>query len=254
MDFKQQYLTFNADIGKKKPETIIHSDHSCPFCDRNNLKNIIAQDGPILLVENKYPVLQDTYQTVLIECEECDSELSLYSKEHLHRVIRFGIKQWQMMINSRQFASVIYYKNHGPFSGGTIRHPHMQIVGLKYINYTANIVPHTLEGSIIAEQHGVQLNLSEQPKIGFCEFNIKLEDWCQIDCMAEYIQFVAHYLLNHFHKNCKSYNLFFYQMDGWIAAKMMPRFVTSPLFVGYSIPQVSSRLSEVTREMRKLYF
>jgi hypothetical protein len=72
--------------------------------------------------------------------------------------------------------------------------------------------------------------------------------------MADYIQIVAHYLLNNFYKGCKSYNLFFYQLEGRILVKVVPRFVTSPLFIGYSIPQVSNRAEEVVKEIQELYF
>lgn len=248
------YLTFDAGIGGKKPETIVHQAASCPFCNRSELKDIIAEDGAILMVKNKYPVLRDTLQTVIIETEECHSELSLYSQDHLHRLIDFGVTKWQEMMDTREFTSVIFYKNHGPYSGGTIRHPHMQIVGLKYINYLSNIRPSSFEGSIIAETTGVQLNLSTEPHIGFCEFNIKLAEPSQLHKMADYIQIVVKYLLNQFHRNCTSYNLFFYQLGGEIIVKILPRFVTSPLFVGYAIPQVTSRAEEVIEEMRQFYF
>ncbi|MBC8014527.1 MAG: DUF4931 domain-containing protein, partial [Sporomusaceae bacterium] len=39
-----------------------------------------------------------------------------------------------------------------------------------------------------------------------------------------------------------------------IFAKILPRFITSPLFIGYSIPQVSSRGIEVVKEMQNIYF
>ncbi len=61
------HLYFNSDIGSHKPENIIHTEVECPFCDRDRLEGIIAQQGQILLIKNKYPVLQDAFQTVLIE-------------------------------------------------------------------------------------------------------------------------------------------------------------------------------------------
>jgi ATP adenylyltransferase/5',5'''-P-1,P-4-tetraphosphate phosphorylase II len=249
---EKTHLIFDSNIGGTKPVTMVHNV-ACPFCCRDKLEGIIAQDGPIILLRNKYPVLRDTVQTVLIETYECDSELSLYPKDHLYKVISFGVEKWQEMINSGQFASVLFYKNHGPYSGGTIRHPHMQIVGLKDIDYSNNITPESLQGAIIFRDTGVELNLSDQPKIGFFEFNIKLLDLQYINRLADYIQIVTHYILNHFSKRCNSYNLFFYQLNNAITVKIMPRFVTSPLFIGYSIPQVASRMSAVIREMQDLY-
>ncbi len=254
MSVRKTYLIFDSNIGQKKPENIINTDAICPFCHREELTDIIASDGPILLIKNKYPVLVNTVQTVLIETYDCHSDLSLYTKEHLYKVIGFGMEKWQEMIHSGEFSSVLFYKNYGPYSGGTIRHPHMQIVGLKDIDYTSNIDIESLQGFIIHERLGVELNLSQEPKNGFFEFNVRLSSLENLNQMADYIQIVIHYLLNHFHKNCKSYNLFFYQLNNKISAKIVPRFVTSPLLIGYSIPQVSNRATEVVKEIQKIYF
>lgn len=250
----ETHLYFNSLIGSQKPESIINKQTACPFCDREALADVIDQDGDILLVRNKYPVLEDTFQTVLIETSDCDSELSIYSKDRLNRVVQFGIRHWLAMENDPSFTSVIFYKNHGPYSGGTIRHPHMQIVGLKNIDYHPHIKPTYFVGETIDEQHGVSLNLSTLPRIGFFEFNIIGDTLNQLEQTADYMQIVAHYMLNHFHRNCKSYNIFFYHIDGKAAIKLTPRFVTSPLFIGYAIPQLPSRLTSVVSEVRSLYF
>jgi galactose-1-phosphate uridylyltransferase len=249
-----KHLIFDSAIGSFKPENIVNTEVKCPFCCREKLEHVLAEDGTIILLKNKYPVLRDTLQTVIIETDQCHSELSLYPKEHLHKLFRFSMEKWQDMIASREFASVLFFKNHGPFSGGTIRHPHMQIVGLRTIDYAPRIPVETMDGTVIHQSRGAELNLAKEPKIGFCEFNVKLKDVSAVDKMADYIQVIAHYLLNHFHKRCNSYNIFFYQLEGKISAKIMPRLVTSPIFIGYSIPQVSSRGEEVIKEIQKLYF
>jgi galactose-1-phosphate uridylyltransferase len=254
MQKNSEYLIFDTKIGATKPENIINSTAYCPFCHRDKLENIIYEDGPVLMLKNKYPVLLDTVQTVIIESYECNTELSVYTKEHLYQVINFGISKWLKMMHSGEFASVLFYKNHGPYSGGTIRHPHMQIVGLKNVDYTHNIPAESLQGPMIDCKNGVELNLTDQPKIGFFEFNVRLNCLGNLEIMADYIQIVTHYLLNHFNKNCKSYNLFFYYLDEQISVKIVPRFVTSPVFVGYSIPQVSNRADDVIREIQQIYF
>jgi hypothetical protein len=171
-------------------------------------------------------VLRDTYQTVLIETDDCTAELSLYSKDHLHRVIRFGTEKWLDMIAGGEFASVLFFKNHGPSSGGTISHPHMQIVGLRHVDYMANIPPASLEGIVISRDGGVELAIADKPLVGFTELNLKLADLGHLDRLADYLQICAHYFLNNFNRRCNSYNIFFYHIDGRITAKIMPRFVT----------------------------
>lgn len=250
---RQTHLVFDSKIGGTKPVTVVDKGHKCPFCCREELEGIIAQDGPILLIVNKYPVLRDTFPTVLIETNDCASELSLYPREHLHRVVRFGIENWLEMIESGEFASVLFLKNHGPSSGGSIRHPHMQIIGLKHLDYTANIPPASLEGIVISRDGGVELAIADKPLVGFIELNIKLADLKQINRMADYLQICAHYFLHHFNRYCNSYNIFFYYIGGQITAKVMPRFVTSPIYVGYAIPQLSTRISDVAADLKRIY-
>ncbi|HEU4964058.1 MAG TPA: DUF4931 domain-containing protein [Bacilli bacterium] len=248
------HLVFQSNIGRQKPESIVNKSTRCPFCDRNELAEILAEEGSILLVKNKFPVLEDTCMTVLIETDVCHSELSEYPRDHLHRLIRFGVAQWEAMEQSGEYASVIFYKNHGPLSGGTIRHPHMQIVGLNQVDYREHVTAEQFEGLVIDRSPGVAFNISTRPRMGFYELNVVLTDREQIDRMADYIQMAAHYFLHHFHAKCDSYNLFFYRLEnGNIAAKILPRFVTTPLFVGYSIPQVASRIPEVVAQLQELY-
>lgn len=248
------HLVFNNQISRHKPNSHVNAAISCPFCDREQLEEILAEDGSILLVKNKFPVLEDTCMTVLIETDQCLSELSEYPKEHLYRLIRFGVREWKKMIDGGEYASVIFYKNHGPMSGGSLRHPHMQIVGLEHVDYREQVTPEQFEGLLIAEQPGVEFNISTKPRMGFFELNVILSDEAQLDRMSDYIQIAAHYFLNRFWFKCESYNLFFYQLEnGRIAAKLLPRFVTTPLFVGYSIPQVASRIGEVAEQIREFY-
>lgn len=248
------HLHFNMQIGRQKPESIRNRSTACPFCDRDGLENILATEGSIILLKNKYPVLEDTLQTVLIETDDCDAELSTYPKDHLYRLIRFGVEKWQQMEQTGDFTSVLFFKNHGPYSGGTIHHPHMQIVGLKHIDYHDHVEASHFDGISITSEPGVLFNISTHPRIGFFEFNVLLTDMAQIDRMADFIQMATHYVLHFFNKNCNSYNLFFYWLEDRIACKIVPRFVTSPLFVGYSIPQVSSRIEDVAKDVQARYF
>ncbi|MEG6584884.1 DUF4931 domain-containing protein [Dendrosporobacter sp. 1207_IL3150] len=250
---KQIHLVFDTKIGGTKPVTVVDNGHKCPFCNRDELEGIIAEDGPVLLIANKYPVLRDTYQTVLIETDDCSSELSLYPKEHLYRVIRFGVEKWLDMIADGEFSSVLFFKNHGPSSGGSIRHPHMQIVGLRHVDYTVNIPPASLEGIVISRNGGAELSIADKPLVGFIELNIKLTDLKQLDRLADYLQICAHYFLHHFNRHCNSYNIFFYHIRGQITAKVMPRFITSPIYVGYVIPQFSTRIPDVAADLKRIY-
>lgn len=249
-----KHLGFNVTIGQKKPENIINTEAKCPFCDRAQLTDILDRSGELLLIKNKYHVLENSLQTVLIETTNCHAELSEYPKEHLHQLIRFGVTHWLSMIASKKYSSVLFFKNHGPLSGGTIRHPHMQIIGLKTIDYHTMFDPKEFCGIPIDQKDGVELNISTFPRIGFSEFNVTVSDNGKIDQMADYLQIAVHYLLNRFNHRCNSYNIFFYLIDGLIRVKIMPRFATSPLYIGYNIHLIPNNLEKVVTELQNNYF
>lgn len=251
---ENKHLYFNTSIGVKKPENYRNKEQACPFCDREELTDLIEVDGPIILLKNKYPVLENAYQTVLIETDDCHAELSTYSKEHLHRLIRFGLKHWLEMEESGGFKSVIFFKNHGPLSGGTLAHPHMQIIGLNDLDYKEKVEPEMFDGILIAEENGVRFTLSTKPRVGFYEFNMEMPEFGYQERFAEYMQMAAHYILYHFPFRATSYNIFFHHLDGKIYAKVVPRFVTTPLYIGYGLPQVPNNLTWMADELKRIYF
>ncbi|MED3500421.1 DUF4931 domain-containing protein [Brevibacillus agri] len=250
----QTHLHFNMHIGRKKPESVINRETACPFCDRGSLTDVLEQRGSMIWLMNKFPVLQDTYQTVLIESDECNGDWSSYSREHVHALLSFGVEKWLEMERSGSFRSVLFFKNHGLYSGGSIRHPHMQIVGLTGYDYRAQLRDSDFHGITIDRESGVECSLSTHPRAGFFEYNVILSDLDRLPRMADYLQILAHWILHHVNPRNQSYNFFFYQWKEKLIAKAVPRFVTSPLYVGYSIPQVANNLEEMVEEMRRHYF
>lgn len=246
-------LSFQSTVGTEKFAYNKNLKEYCPFCDREHLTDIIDEDGQILLVKNKFQVLKDAYLTVLVETETCQDEFSNYPKDYLHRVVHFGFKHWLAMESSGEYASVLFFKNHGPLSGGTLHHPHMQIAGLKNIDFKKNIALDYFAGVPVHQNNGVEFNVSTKPLVGFTEFNVILPGLKGLDILADYVQTATHYILNHFNY-CKSYNIFFYHLNDSYYAKIVPRFVTTPVFVGYRISQVTDRIYETAPEIRKLYF
>ncbi|GED58897.1 DUF4931 domain-containing protein [Brevibacillus formosus] len=251
---KQTHLHFNMQIGRKKPVSVNNTETACPFCDRNSLTDVLEQRGSMIWLMNKFPVLEDTHQTVLIESDECQGDWSVYSKEHVRALLAFGVEKWLEMEQSKSYRSVLFFKNHGPYSGGSIRHPHMQIVGLNDYNYLDQVKDSDFIGMTIDQEAGVECNLSTHPRAGFFEYNVILSDLDRLPKMADYLQILAHWILTHVNPRNQSYNFFFYHWGEKLIAKVVPRFVTSPLFVGYSIPQVANNLEDMVAELQRRYF
>ncbi|MFH0345254.1 DUF4931 domain-containing protein [Bacillus vallismortis] len=250
-----QKLYFSSYISSQKPETIVNKQNACPFCDRDNLSGILETDGDMIWLENKYPTIQDTYQTLIVETGQCDEDITTYSNKKMRRLIRFSLEKLIHMEKDPQYKSVILYKNHGPLSGGSIKHAHMQIVGLKHADYMESLSYENFLGIKVAENpNQAEFNLSGDPIMGFTEMNVIISDSLEhTDLMADYIQTAVTYLTQDFSYKCTSYNLFFYHTNHHIICKIVPRFVVSPFFVGYKIPQVSvdERLHEIKEELQK---
>ena len=247
-------VRFNTDVGKTKPENLVHADAACPFCDVEHLTNIIDTDGDIIFLKNKYNVIEGADQFVLIEGRECNSDMPAYTKEKMRRVIRMGIKHWKNLLASGKYEEVLFFKNYGIMSGGTIRHPHMQLVGFPKLKSDLLFDEAELRGIVIAERDGVEFNVSNCPRVGFGELNIIVEAGGSLDALADFIQVGVHYAMNHFNKRCTSYNIFFYRRAEKIFAKVMPRYATSPYFVGYNIHFLPNNVERLAREIQQLYF
>jgi len=251
------YMNFQTRIAQTKPSTLHNQEEKCPFCDRETIFKegvVISQDEPFLLIENKFQTLEHAYQMVLVETMTCKDDLSTYDKPHLHALFDFAMRNWMSLEASGQYRSVIFFKNHGIHSGGSIYHAHMQLVGLADVDYRKHLHPEQWAGIVIDQAPGVEFNISTRPRGGFTEFNIVLSDRNALHKMAEYVQIAVHFLLNHMNRRYQSYNIFFYEYEGDIIAKIVLRAPGSPYLMGYSIIQVPNNLDETVRRVQSLYF
>ena len=253
---EDRYLIFLNDINKDKPNEFANINvKECPFCNRSKLKDIIDEDGPFMLLKNKYPTLKDTCQLVLIETYTCKENMSEYGDEYIQDLIRFGVRHWLKLEENRNYKSVIFYKNHGPHSGGSLKHPHMQIVGLKDIDYKVEVKDDYFKGIDIYKTEGCKVNLSDKPISGFSEFNIIInDDLSKVDELSISLKKITHYILNNYFAPCDSFNIFFYHWKKSIICKVMPRFTTSPLLLGYEIRQVPNSGKMIAQRLKELYF
>ena len=251
---KLNLVKFNTDIGSTKPENLVHAEAACPFCDVENLTDIIATDGDIIFLKNKYNVIEGADQFVLIEGRECQSDMPDYSKEKMRRVIKMGVRQWKNLLASGKYAEVLFFKNYGIMSGGTIRHPHMQLVGFPKLNSELLFDEAELRGHVIAQRDGVEFNISNCPRVGFGELNVVVEAGGSLDALADFLQVGVHYAMNYFNKKIQSYNIFFYRRDEKIFAKVMPRYATSPYFVGYNIHFLPNNIERIAKKIQEIYF
>ncbi|WP_125767879.1 DUF4931 domain-containing protein [Companilactobacillus furfuricola] len=231
-------LVFEIEQAKGKPENIKHPDGYCPFCDTDHLVNIIDQKDDMIWLDNKFRTLQDTYQTVLIELSDHNGDISTYAQSKNRQVFEYIYQCWNQMIKSGKYTSVLMYKNVGPLSGGSLKHPHFQIIGLEKVNGYKHVEAENFTGMEVYQDDEIELNISEKPIMGFVEFNIVITDPKKIDKLADFVQTTVQYTLDDFYGGkFDSYNIFFYKEYSKIICKVVPRYVVSPYFVGYRLSQ-----------------
>ena len=231
-------LVFEIEEAKGKPENINHPDGYCPFCDVDHLVNIIEKKDDMIWLQNKYRTLLDTNQTVLIESSDHNADISTYSVAKNKEVFEFIYQCWNKMIQTKKYTSVLMYKNFGPLSGGSIRHPHFQIIGLDKVDGYKHVEPENFTGINVYNSDKIQLNISQKPIMGFVEFNIIVTNPNSIDDLAEFTRVTVKYVLEDFYGGkFDSYNIFFYKQHSQIICKVIPRYVVSPYFVGYRLSQ-----------------
>lgn len=254
----KQALIFDIAMGQSKPESIRHRDAECPFCNHKDLKNILETRGSITWLMNKYPVLKGTWPTVIIETAPGDHrEFSHLPVPEAAEILDFTLEKWEEVLASKRFKSVLCFKNFGPMSGGSIYHPHGQIVGLEDYDYHDDIKEMHFEGWPIYEDAHLKITLSHEPHIGFFEFNIIAEASVDRSQLVQRMQQIINYLLKGFSRNVQSYNYFFYNLiPNAYHVKIVPRYLTSPLYVGYGIPQVCNdkRAYEIISELKPFLF
>ena len=217
-------LVFDVQQASGKPDDNRRPGTACPFCDTEGLTNIIQRDGDCIWLENKFKTLRATRQTVLIESADHDADLVTYEPDELHHVMRFALGCWQQMIDSQQYRSVLMYKNKGPLSGGSLVHPHMQIVGLEQEDGYAALTSANFEGIDVWRRGRISVNISTEPIMGFFEVNVSApqgiaasddaRDQVEADLFADATQVALRYILHEHHGGrAESYNLFFYHME-----------------------------------------
>ena len=247
-------LVFDTRRAQGKPDDNRRPTGYCPFCDTDALENIIRRDGDRIWLVNKFRTLRDTMQTIIIESADHHGDISTYPREQNRAILRFALSCWNEAIESGEYASVLMYKNFGPLSGGSLVHPHLQIVGLEHEDGYAALRPEHFEGIDVWARGRVRMTISTEPIMGFFEVNVHVKqgvaasddprDVADTDCFIDAIQIAVRCILNEHHGGrATSYNLFFYHIGGEAICKVMPRWVVSPYFVGYRLAQVNAENS-----------
>lgn len=229
-------IFFDRSVNAKKPSTIRNHKTSCPFCDRTQLARIVDEQEDMLLVENKFSTLENADMFVLIESKQCLSDMHTHSIEKIESLLTFGINKWQELEQTGKYKSVAFFKNKGALSSGTIKHPHMQFIGFRDQDCMNKVCIENVIGHEVIIEGLVPFNLSTLPTYSFLEINVEVPS--DMKKFARTVSFLANYVEESYLGDNASYNFFFYLVEGKRFLKIMPRYASSALTIGYGVCQV----------------
>lgn len=249
-------LTLLTSFQKNRPKTVGNKTvKNCPFCQKEELfkTNKVLEDNSFLWIENRYPYLKGTYQTVIIESDSCENDFTNYSIEYAHALLEFCMNKREEWKNSKLFRDVLLLKNHGVQSDSSIHHAHMQLVGLYDSEYNSKGFESSVKGPVVFENEGVCVTVSAIPQAEFYEFNVK---WSKEEKTSLYVEWIQHLIRFVFYfQNGKydSYNLAFHSNDTHHFVKVIPRKPNSIFYLGYGLKQSPDNTQDVAKEIYNLF-
>jgi len=251
---KMTYMKWLANMSEGKPNTYINKEEQCPFCDRETLRkegHIIDETEHFMIVKNKFPVLDNTFSTIIVEHPTCGEHIGTYSIDYLTKLLEYSLNYYDELQYSGQYTSIVFFKNHGLMAAGSIKHPHMQIMGFKNKTFHDNLQKSDFEGIPILSDQTVEWNVSTKPRSEFYEINIILHDKERLDVFAGCLQKTVNYTLEVLNPKYKSYNLAFNIKEKSLKVKVIPRQPSTILLLGYGIHQIPDNLEDIARQLKE---
>lgn len=130
---------FDLSTADQRSASIPPLDPHCPFCPGSEaqLPGVIAEvAGPeppgwrVRVVPNRFAAV-DAHE-VVVESPRHDARLARFDEAQMEAVVRTYRDRLRAMLDRPGTEAVILFRNHGPGSGASLRHPHAQLIGLDF--------------------------------------------------------------------------------------------------------------------------
>lgn len=246
-------LYLDMKMARGKPNTFKEGSPAlCPFCDKDSLyeaRQVLEEKNGVLWIDNKFPTLKYTKQTLIIEHPNCSEDLTTYSSEHANFLFDFAFEKRRQMLESGEFKDVIFFKNHGWLSGGSVKHEHMQLVGLEDVDYPEHRILESTNGPTVYSNESLKVTVSSVPLSEIYEFNVVWTD-AKHD-YVKWIQNTLRFLKVFWGGKFDNYNLMYHQEKGVNVIKIVPRHPESIYLLGFGLHQAPTDAEEVAKEFKQ---
>ncbi len=136
---EQKDLFADPEKSLKEPDTLIYKDENGEWTTRvfPNKFPVVASGGdPSDLSVGPYPTLAATGTHEVVVTRDGRRTFALLKEEELAEVIDAYQERYLAMMRLRSVRSITIFHNHGKGAGGTIAHPHSQILTLPVVSST----------------------------------------------------------------------------------------------------------------------
>lgn len=250
---KPFHIVLNVKKAVNKPNTIQNNNNHCPFCSFDNLKNehgVLGEKDNMLWIKNKYPVLEGAEQTLIIETNTCEGNLGNYQEEVAKDLFRFAFENRDKMLQTNKFKEVVFLKNSGARSDGSVHHAHMQLVGLKEVEISKAAITDSLSGEVAFENEHTKVLLADNPTGEKYEFAVIWDRKSEEMDYVKRVQQIVRYLSVFKNGKFQDYNFYFHEDENVKVLKIIPRGYVSIYLLGFGVKQVPNDLKEIAEELR----
>lgn len=228
----------------------------CPFCNKHGLlEETIIKEDPIeqfLWLPNRYPANKNMDMTLIIEGNDCEYDFHEYRIEKIAHLLKFSEHCYEEFKERGNYQDILLFKQFGKYSGGTVRHGHLQLVGL----YEKQVNDELIKTSLLKENNhsiyknkSVELNYNLFPVGEHEAFNLiyKRNENLEID-VSKVLRLMINYIIDN---GSESYSLAFYINEDDIVIQIKDRYISSTFNVHYGIKSVFEYEEKKINELKK---
>ena len=230
----------------------LRTEPVCPFCDVKGREAYEDFGEGIIFVKNKYNVLEYTKNYLLIEGDGCDVGLHERSDEHLLKVLNVAIDKKNELLFNNEFEEVVIFKQFGIYSSSSVKHGHVQIVGLDKKKTSDDYLLNSLNGIVLYDNENFKVILSENPIGETMEINI---EYNQLNLeVIEKLKLVLNYTVNNSYGVYKggNYSLSLHIINGIKFIKLVERKITSTFKSNFGLSIINSPKCGIVDELKSV--
>ncbi len=155
---KQNDVFAQPGLSEQEPDTLVYRDPNGEWTTRvfpNKFPAVSAESSVLDLSEGPYPAMRAVGMHEVLITRDGSRTFALLEVVELAEVIDAYQDRYLYMMNRKDVHSITIFHNHGPAAGGSVIHPHSQIMSLPIVS---SAIQHEVEkASHYSKQAGMNV-------------------------------------------------------------------------------------------------